>query len=173
MRKLYFLVFLFHQVTCLGYSVKDFLCGCDYCNTINPSQPLSIATHHMNCESFKKNKIMKKLMQAQSKKSTMQSTQPEQIKSMSLHDQLSKSQQEKLNLEKKIQEKNNFISMLQQSSKSFINGWIYEPEHFRWIYVSKSFAPYIYSEELGWIFIKKEYYYVYSTLEWKKIPKAE
>jgi hypothetical protein len=116
---------------------------------------------------------MKKLMQAQSKKSTMQSTQPEQIKSMSLHDQLSKSQQEKRNLEKKIQEKNNFISMLQQSSKSFINGWIYEPEHFRWIYVSKSFAPYIYSEELGWIFIKKEYYYVYSTLEWKKIPKAE
>lgn len=173
MRKLYFLVFLFHQVTCLGYSVKDFLCGCDYCNTINPSQPLSIATHHMNCESFKKNSIMKKLTEAQGKKNVMQSTQPESIKSLSLHDQLAKSQHEKRNLEKKIQEKNNFISMLQQSSSSFINGWIYEPKHFRWIYVSKTFAPYIYSEELGWIFIKKEYYYVYDKSQWRKIPKLD
>lgn len=168
MLKLYFLVFLFYQSTCLGYSVKDFLCGCNYCNTINPSQPLSIATHHMNCESFKKNSIMRKLIEAQGKKNVMQSTQPESIKSLSLHDQLAKSQQEKRNLEKKIQEKNNFISMLQQSSSSFINGWIYEPKHFRWIYVSKTFAPYIYSEELGWIFIKKEYYYVYDKSQWKK-----
>jgi hypothetical protein len=127
----------------------------------------------MNCESFKKNSIMKKLIEAQGKKNVMQSTQPESIKSLSLHDQLAKSQQEKRNLEKKIQEKNNFISMLQQSSSSFINGWIYEPEHFRWIYVSKTFAPYIYSEELGWIFIKKEYYYVYDKSQWRKIPKLD
>ena len=96
-----------------------------------------------------------------------------QNKSISLREQLTQTQQEKRKLEKKIEEKNNFISMLQKSSSSFINGWIYEPNHFNWIYVSKTFAPYIYSEKLGWIFIKKEYYYIYDKSQWKKMPSTD
>lgn len=171
MRILCFLVFLFINSICFGYSIKDFLCGCDYCKTVNPSEPLGVATHYAKCESLRKNQIIKKLIQAKNKKDILSPTQQKQNKSISLHEQLTQTQQEKRKLEKKIEEKNNFISMLQQSSSFFINGWIYEPNHFNWIYVSKTFAPYIYSEELGWIFIKKEYYYIYDKSQWKKMPE--
>ena len=173
MRILYFLVFLFINSICFGYSIKDFLCGCDYCNKQINTPALDIASHYMNCETLKKNKIIKKLIQAQNKKDIIKPTQNKDEKPISIHEQLTKEKQENQDLTKQIKEKDNFISMLQQSSSFFINGWIYEPNHFNWIYVSKTFAPYIYSEELGWIFIKKEYYYIYDKSQWKKMPSTD
>ena len=33
--------------------VKDFLCGCDYCETVHAGEPLDIGYHMMHCHSWR------------------------------------------------------------------------------------------------------------------------
>jgi hypothetical protein len=49
---LYFLI----QLRSEAYTpqMKDFLCGCEYCVTVNRGEPLDIASHFMRCHSWRK-----------------------------------------------------------------------------------------------------------------------
>ena len=52
--KIYFLfiVFFIYSSTWANLiQMKDYLCGCDYCNTVTPHEPLDIAGHMMRCHS--------------------------------------------------------------------------------------------------------------------------
>ena len=33
--------------------MKDFLCGCEYCQTVNSGEPLDIAGHMIRCHSWR------------------------------------------------------------------------------------------------------------------------
>ena len=47
--------------------VKDFLCGCDYCETVHAGEPLDIGYHMMNCHSWRKSMIKTMKMMEESK----------------------------------------------------------------------------------------------------------
>ena len=47
--------------------IEDFLCGCDYCETVHAGEPLDIGYHMMNCHSWRKSMIKTMKMMEESK----------------------------------------------------------------------------------------------------------
>ena len=53
----------------IGPQMKDFLCGCEYCETVDTGEPLDIGGHMIRCHSWRKGmqKTMELMLQSQAK----------------------------------------------------------------------------------------------------------
>ena len=135
----------------VGPQMKDFLCGCDYCVTVNTQEPLDIASHMIRCHSQREG-MMKTI------------------------DLMRRMEQEKLDLEKKASqlEQSDTIKSIQQAITSTyiwshheiygsiysnpaqlsgsIDRWIYTKD-FKWVWSVADLENFLYSYDYGWLYV--------------------
>ena len=133
--------------------LKDFLCGCDYCDTVSTSEPLDIGRHMIMCHSWR----------------------DATLKTMNIMRQM---EQEKLDLKKKAEqlEQADTISSVQQiitSNYSWmhheiygsiytdttqinmsVDRWVYT-NAYKWVWVIADVDHFLYSYDYGWLYVTK------------------
>lgn len=185
MKKILLLLLTFNFL--YSVEISDLLCGCGYCKTVNPSQPLDVGYHMSKCESWSKSarrsKEIEKETPEQPPKRYLSIVEKdgapflvdvvevqEQNKKLETENKDLKDKVEKL--EKRIQELEEFILELELNKKDIpIDGWVYDPEDFKWVYLSDKIYPYLYSQDLGWMKYEPgsqpKQFYIYKQQKWK------
>ena len=123
---------IFGQV---GMQMKDLLCGCDYCKTVDPGVPLHIGYHMMKCHSWREG---------------MQETM----------EMMRQSKQPKIEVEPRTEEpaiEENFLGENPQDENNPYKDYTWkETELHGWAYATTkqidfNIDQWIYLEELGWV----------------------
>lgn len=144
--------FSLHSHGSIGPQMKDFLCGCEYCLTVNKGEPLDIAGHMIRCHSWRKG-IQK----------TMELMQKSKIPEVEI-EEMDKSPT--LPLDSK---KNNSTTSGHSWTEDDLYGWTYSNimevnigrdkwvylENLGWVWSPFFAKSFIYSYVHGWIYIRK------------------
>jgi hypothetical protein len=153
----------------IGPQMEDFLCGCEYCQTVDKGEPLDIASHMIKCHSWRKG--MEKTLELMNR-----TAKPEvKIEEKDRKKISTKNQQDNKVLNKKYSwkesEEYGWIYHAEKQTINILNTWIYS-EHLGWVW---PFAKFIYSDKYGWIYnVKyksKRIMYWYDRRMWL-LPKA-
>lgn len=176
MKKLLLLLLTFNFL--YSVEVSDFLCDCDFCKTVNKSEPIDIGYHILKCETWsgRRAKEDKKEAPESPPQEYLLIVEDSKIPTISEVKKLEE-EKEKLNakvkeLQNRIKELEDFILELDSQKKDLpIEGWIYDSKHFKWVYLSDKIYPYLYSQDLGWMKYepgsKPKQFYMYKQQKWK------
>lgn len=148
--------------------LKDFLCGCEYCETVNRGEPLDIGRHMIMCHSWREATLKTMaIMEATKKpklkdKNTSETTKIKQIETTKISDQ------KKSNEPTWSKDKTGTWTYSDESYLLNNNGWMYlEDLGWLWTFNKKTF---LYSEHYGWLynylFDKYRIYYWYDRRAW-------
>ena len=170
-RFLFLFIFCTHILSegAIGPQMEDFLCGCDYCQTVDKGEPLDIANHMIKCHSWRRG--MEKTLELMSK-----TTKPEIKIEEKNHKKISiKNQQNSDPLNKKYSWKESeelgWIYHTGEQAINILNTWVYA-EDLGWVW---TFAKFVYSDKYGWIYNTKyknrRVMYWYDKRMWM-FPKA-
>ena len=155
--------------------VRDFLCGCEYCKTVNPHEPLDIGGHMIRCHSWRKG--MQKTMEMMN-----QTKKPEVIKR--------EVPKENNAIKKENPENPQTPNSKHKWDKDIDGAWIYSKQYSlidSWLYREDSGwfwafnkGTFLFSENYGWlynyIFNKRRIFYWYDKRAWilpKDLPKPK
>ena len=131
--------------------IKDFLCGCDYCVTVSPSEPLFIGDHLLRCHSWREPTLKTmKIMEANKQHHGQHIS--ETLPSLpSVKD---------LPLVKKIVEHELEPPV---ETETIEHVWAHSEQH-GWVYMSsRQPSDWIYREDVGWVWlIEPESQHMYS-----------
>jgi len=150
--------------------MKDLLCGCSYCLTVETGQPLDLHIHFMNCHSTK-DAMQKTLdLMNETEKPSLVNT-PKEI------DHNESSQQNLANIHNEYQWSKDMNGdwqfMNTQDALHIIDSWIYH-EKIGWLW-SFNRATFLYSENFGWLYNfyykKNKIFYWYDRRMWI-LPKG-
>ena len=148
--------------------MDDFLCGCEYCITVNKSQPLDIAGHMMRCHSERDS--MLKLWRIMNEMKTLEIEEPEAMIKVPGRD----TDNDKTIISDKTYvwtETEQFGSVYTATEhlQFDINQWLYI-EGIEWVWSIANEPRYLYSYEYGWLYnmLYKNYriYYWYDRRLW-------
>jgi hypothetical protein len=130
----------------IGPQMKDFLCGCEHCQTVDKGEPLDIANHMIRCHSWRKG--MQKTLELMSE--TPKPKVKIKKKSGGGGDTKSKKRSEVLNKDYSWKEDENYgwIYCAEKQTINILNTWIYS-EHLGWVW---PFTKFMYSDKYGWIY---------------------
>ena len=164
---------------CVGRTIiqiKDFLCGCEYCKTIDTGEALDIGRHIISCHSWRDATLKTMALMNKTKKPKLKDKteiESSEIKESSqiTNDNQSNKQNYKWH---KDAEDNWIFSDLNNLLNN--DGWIYR-EYIGWLWAFNK-KIFLYSEKYGWLynysFNNKKIYYWYDRRKWifpNKIPK--
>ena len=156
-------------------SIQDFLCGCDYCDSVSLSQPLQLPLHYQKCEESRN----KKKQEYKNKINNQNSVYNDNSVSQAIDNNKTISESSNKGIqEKQSNNKNNKTQDYQienyydfSINHPFI-GWVWI-ESLGWIYCDPQHEPYYYSEKRGWFLYKKHtnpiVLYEFNSQSWKKI----
>ena len=148
--------------------LKDFLCGCDYCNTISTSETLHIGTHMIMCHSWRKStlKTIEIMRQQEQKKINLekkaqQLEQPQVIKST--YQIISSSY---------TWSRHDLYGLIYSNTNNVVNSmdrWLYNKD-FKWVWSIAGMKNFLYSYEYGWLYVdtyqQLTILYVYDEQSW-------
>lgn len=158
---------------CTGTTVvqmKDFICGCEYCKTVNTGEPLDIGRHMIMCHSWREG--MRKTIEI------MNATKKPKIQDRITTDIETNNQAQKTKIANEKEPNNNHHRWTQDnagewtfSDENYLlnnNGWIYKKNTgWLWSFNRKTF---LYSQQHGWIYNylinNKSIYYWYDRRRW-------
>ena len=168
---------------CVGRTIvqiKDFLCGCKYCETINTGEALDIGRHMISCHSWRDATLKTMALMNQTKKPKLKDinkTKIEVSKNKEINKTTNQNYSNKQNYKwsKDIEGDWTFSDFNNLLNK---DGWIYK-EHIGWLWTFNR-ATFLYSEKYGWLynysFNNRKVYYWYDRRRWvfsNKIHKHE
>lgn len=144
-----FLVFLLYTKLEARYypQIVDFLCGCEYCETVSRSEPLIIGEHMLRCHSWRDS--MKKTIEIMNQSKPN----PFDIPARDLLPKENKEKNKEIKVEK-VKEKEPIMNVVDDPYSEY--EWRFVPEH-GWTYstleqVSPLTSTWIYREDLGWVY---------------------
>lgn len=168
-------LFLFNNLHAGRYlpQVKDFLCGCVYCDTISPGVPLDIGYHMLRCHSWRDSMLKTMSMLEQNKPNPhdipVQDTLP-QLPTRKTENNIEVSEPEMsviddpyTDYEWRHTEDHGWIYSTTYQQTTTNNTWLYR-EDLGWVYNFNSSPGFLYSEQHGWFYTMQ--YYQYSILYW-------
>jgi hypothetical protein len=178
MKALYFLsLFLIFQPTLASSIVqlKDFLCGCAYCNTVSRHEPLDIGSHMIRCHSWQKGLQKTMEMMRQTKKPQIEIKKraeappppPKVIHSP-----------KPLNLRTdykwRLNPTHGWVYASTYQVVTSRSCWIYR-EDLRWVWLFGSQNRFMYSDTYGWFYnstyLNRRVIYYYEQRRWT-VPSA-
>ena len=129
-------IFLFLPTMCFSSTIiqiKDFLCGCDYCVTVQTGEPLDIASHLSLCSSTREGMLKTIQIMNQTKKPKIKESKGKQI----------------------IKEGLNPIGNRKKDTEDARYEWI-EDQYGTWkylnnYYIDNTIDSWVYREDLGWL----------------------
>ena len=166
--RIFFLFFLL-ATPCLSSTiiqVKDFLCGCDYCNTVNAQEPLDISGHMIRCHSWKKS--MEKTMEIMN-----QTEKPKIIKKEEQNNSLQNEianylESNNLNHEWSNDIDGSWVYLNNDSISQGLDSWLYR-EDLGWIWAFNK-NQFLFSERYGWLLnysvARRRVFYWYDRRIW-------
>ena len=167
MKALYFLfLFLILHPSAASPTVqlKDFLCGCPYCNTVNRHEPLDIASHMLRCHSWKKS--MQKTIEL------MRQTKKPQIeikKRTALPPPPSKVATPRTDYKWRLNPTHGWVYATTYQVVTSHSCWIYR-EDLRWVWLFGSQNRFMYSDTYGWLYnstyLNRRVVYYYEERRW-------
>jgi len=155
----------------LGPQMNDFLCGCDYCETVDKGFPLAIASHMIRCHSWRKGmqKTMELMRQSQGKldASTYQTqgipTEQPKIE-IEIREEEPKIIEENFSRENltnvidpyndyqwRQNEDHGWTYATTHQSTTTEDGWLYR-EDLGWVWTYTESRNFLYSEQYGWFY---------------------
>ena len=173
MNKIY-LIFLFtfaHLSFGALVQMKDFLCGCDYCETVNRQEPLDIGGHMMRCHSWKKGmqKTMEEMRKGQDVKATPAITTPPPQKIPSPRSVVSPNHKWQFNFT------HGWVYSNPKEPLHLYSGWIYR-EDLKWVWLFER-NKFMYSPTHGWLFnlyyLNHSFIYWYDRRAWTLAPHSK
>ena len=131
--------------------MKDFLCGCEYCITVNQGEPLDISSHMIRCHSWKKG--MQKTMEI------MQRTKKPNVKVIKKEKEIIKT-----NKDSHVDIYNDY-----KWNKDEAYGWTYSTTYqdmnlrdmwrylddLGWVWIFGREKNFLYSEKYGWLYLMR------------------
>jgi len=149
-----FFCFCFYSHGSIGPQMKDYLCGCEYCITVNQGEPLDISGHMIRCHSWRKG--MQKTMEI-----------------------MRQTQKPKVNIIKKEKEEKRVVEADQDLYVDIYNdykwredaayGWNYSTTYqnmnlkdmwryldsLGWVWIFGREKNFLYSEKYGWLYLAR------------------
>ncbi len=132
----------------------DFLCGCEYCETINPTEPLDIGRHFITCHSWRDATLKTMEIMEQMKKPDVKiEKREEQTKNKIIREE--------------ADEHVNIYNDYMWRQESILHGWSYSTTHqafsledmwlyledFGWTWTFGQEKAFLYTEHNGWIYL--------------------
>lgn len=171
-RVLFFLVLCqIHGLGRIPPQVKDFLCGCDYCETINPTEPLDIGKHLVTCHGWRDStrktmEVMKQLNQPDPHGVHVSETLP---KPPEKQPEITETPIIITDYEWYEDDLYDEVFMDSKSTSSISNQWIYVDD-LGWVWVLGEDKHFVYSADSGWLYNIKynthKIVYWYRQEEW-------
>jgi hypothetical protein len=179
MRLLGFLLILANP--CSGgtiIQIKDFICGCEYCDTVDTGEPLDISTHMMLCHSWR-GSISKTIeIMNRTKKPKLKDRNETKANKTERNNQIAN--QNRPNKETHEWKQDDTGDWEFSGKNNLLNkdGWVYREEAgWFWTFNNKMF---LYSEHYGWLynytFHRRRVFYWYDRRLWilpNKLPKPQ
>ena len=144
--------------------LKDFLCGCNYCDTVSTSEPLDIGRHMIMCHSWrdatlKTMDIMRQMKQEKLdlEKKSSQLEQPDVIRPT----------QHTITSTYRWTEHEIYGSMYSNPTQlgMSVDRWIYTKD-FKWVWSIADMENFLYSYDYGWLYVTK--YQRFRVVYWYK-----
>ena len=170
------IILLISASLCAGGTLirmKDYLCGCEYCETVNAGEPLDIGRHMMLCHSWREATLKTIEIMNKTKKPKLKNKNKTKLNKTESNNQIA-NQNHPNEKEHEWRQDNTgdwvFSNLLNK------DGWIYrEDAGWLWTFNKKRF---FYSEHYGWlynyIFHQRRVFYWYDRRIWilpGKLPK--
>lgn len=135
----------------VGPQMNDFLCGCEYCETVNPQEPLQLASHFIMCHSWREATLRTVELMRQTEKPKIESEDKNKLKEINKDEQNTDPEKDY-----KWRESDDYGKIY--STTNQINGvgdgWVYLDE-LSWVWLFERTHKFMYSENYGWIYHKK------------------
>ena len=145
--------------------VKDFLCGCDYCETVHAGEPLDIGYHMMHCHSWRDStlktiRIMEQMKKEKELKDKYGIPIEDTLPSYAVPKKQEKKVEEIFSEEPKTIHNDhtwrehdlhgwNYSATAQNLPNS--EGWIYR-EDIKWVWIFSENENFLYSIDYGWFY---------------------
>ena len=145
--------------------IKDFICGCEYCDTVNTGEPLDIGRHMIMCHSWKEATLKTIKIMNETKKPKLTDRNKTEAKPKN-----KTANAKKPNKQKHEWSQDSDGTWVFSNENHLLNkdGWIYrESMGWLWSFNKKMF---LYSEYYGWLynykFNGKRVFYWYDRRKW-------
>ena len=119
--------------------MKDYLCGCEYCETVNPHEPLDIAGHMIRCHTQRES--MMKTMEIMRQMNQPEVVVPEKDEPVYTHDEFSWRDTELYG----------WVFMEKEQTTINNNQWIFL-DNTDWFWAPDGLDNYLYSYMHGWLY---------------------
>lgn len=168
-------LFLFSSLHAGRYypQIEDFLCGCAYCETINPGEPLDIGYHMLRCHVWRKSMLKTVKMMEQNKPNPhdipVQDTLPKpptrqpQNDPIVVEPELTVIDDPYRDYKWRYTEDHGWTYSTTHQHNTTDDTWLYR-EDIGWVYNFNSSPGFLYSEEHGWFY--SMHYYTRNILYW-------
>lgn len=126
--------------------LRDYLCGCDYCETVNPQEPLDIAGHMMRCHSQRESMIKTMQLMREIQEPTVDVPPKEESvfidsEDMYTHDDYSWNQVDIYG----------WVYTQHEQFSVDVDKWIYL-EALEWVWSPADMYKFVYSYDHGWLY---------------------
>jgi hypothetical protein len=177
------IILLILTSSCIGkgiIQIRDFLCGCDYCETVDTGQPMHIGDHMIRCHSWRKGMAKTIELMNKTRKPELQDRNETQIELNKAEENLKIMNEIEPNKRKHewVQDNEGEWTFSDENYLLNNNGWLYK-ESMGWIW-SFNKKIFLYSENYGWLynysFNNQKIHYWYNRRKWispKKLPQYE
>ena len=139
MRLLSALIFITPTLAGIGPQMKDYLCGCEYCVTVNPHEPLDIAGHMIRCHTQREG--MMKTMEIMRQSKQPEVVVPEKDEPVYAHDEFSWKETELYG----------WVFMEKEQTTINNDQWIFL-DGIDWTWAPAGLDNYLYSYTFGWLY---------------------
>ena len=150
--------------------IKDFICGCEYCETVNTGEPLDIGRHMIMCHSWREATLKTMEIMRASKKPKLEDKNISKIKENKEIEKTKIANEKEPNKHHHRWSQDNAGTWTYSDENYLLNndGWLYREDlGWLWSFNKKTF---LYSEHYGWLynylFDKYKIYYWYDRRAW-------
>ena len=144
--------------------LKDYLCGCDYCETVNVNEPLDIGRHMIMCHSWRDSTL--KTMRIMEEMQEIRIDQPEPIVEVPEKTEQSNTRTDPetgITYDWQHDDQLGMVYADVEHVQFDVDQWLYL-EHIEWVWMMGGQTDFLFSYDHGWLYAR--YYFGYKIYYW-------